>query len=130
MWVEPVSGRLPRARYEAKQQTLRNQMQFEAAPHFDQRDIWDVGFHVAPPGGETLELTTQIESTPPGYGPWDLVIYLFPFVLLGGLWLAAMVRRSRMKQLAEEARESDSPSLTRRATNPGDPGALETWHHA
>jgi hypothetical protein len=97
MWVEPVSGRLDRAVYVAKQQTLRNQLQFEAKPYFDQRDMWTVGFQLTTPGGESQELTTEVESTPPGYGLWDLAIYLFPFVLLGGMWVIAMGRRRRMR---------------------------------
>jgi hypothetical protein len=42
---------------------------------------------------QRAELTAQVESTPPGYGLWDLAIYLFPFVLLGAMWAIAMARR-------------------------------------
>ena len=63
-------------------------------PHFDQRDIWTVGFCLVG-GGRLEELTTEVESTLPAYEPWDFVIYLFPFVLLGGLWAVAMIRRYR-----------------------------------
>ena len=97
MWVEPVSGRLDRTTCEAEQQTLRNRVQFAATPYFDQQDWWRVGFRITNPGGETEELTTEIESTPPGFGLWDFAIYLFPFLLLGGMWVLAMVRRSRMR---------------------------------
>lgn len=100
MWVEPVDGRLDRVTYEANRQTLRNQMQLQAEPFFDQRDMWNVGFRITSPIGETHELTTQVESTPPGYGPWDLVIYLFPFALLGGMWIVALVRRRRTQRIA------------------------------
>lgn len=54
------------------------------------------------------ELTTQIESTPPGFGLWDFVIYLFPFLLLGGMWVLAMLRRSRMHYAAEVSPEADN----------------------
>lgn len=96
MWAEPISGRLERATYEAEQQLLRNQIQFEAQPYFDQRDMWTVGFRITAPDGTTDELTTEIESTPPGFGAWDLAVYLFPFLLLGGMWIMAMRRRSRI----------------------------------
>lgn len=95
MWVEPVSGRLDRVTYQANQQPLRNQLQFEATPHFDQGDMWNIGFQIISATGESQELTTEIESTPPGYGLWDLAIYLFPFLLLGGMWMVAMLRRRR-----------------------------------
>lgn len=101
MWVEPVSGRLDRMSCEAKRQPLQNQLQFVATPHFDQRDQWKVGFRLTSPTGDAEELTTQVESTPPGFGLWDFVIYLFPFLLLGGMWVLAMIRRSRM-QYAEQ----------------------------
>jgi hypothetical protein len=97
MWAEPTSGRVARANYPAQRQSLRNQVQFEAKPYFDQRDMWNVGFRLVAPDGHVDELTTEIESTPPGYGPWDFLIYLFPFVLLAGLWAVAMFRRFRAK---------------------------------
>ena len=98
MWTEPVSGRLQRVSYETKRQSVRNQVEFEARPYFDQRDQWTVGFQITPPGGTLHELTTEVESTPPGYGLVDFAIYLFPFALLGGFWVLAMVRRSRLRQ--------------------------------
>ena len=107
MWIEPASRRLERVTCEASRQALRNQMQFLATPYFDQRDMWDIGFQLTDPGGEVHELTTQIESTPPGYGPWDLAIYLFPFLLMGGLWMAAMARRRRTMQLQDESHSAE-----------------------
>ncbi len=93
MWTEPRSGRLKRVTYSTKRQSLRNRLQFEVRPTFDQRDIWRIGVQLANPAGPPQEITTEVESTPPGFGPWDLAIYLFPFLLLGGSWVVAMVRR-------------------------------------
>lgn len=97
MWVEPVSGRLDRTTRVTTRQPLRSQMQFEAHPHFDQQDMWTVGIQIQGPDGVLHELATQVESTPPGYGGWGLAIYLFPFLLLGTLWIVAMIRRARTK---------------------------------
>ena len=108
MWIEPVSGRLDRTNCLAKLQTIRNQVQFEANPYFDQRDVWNVGFRLTTSGGQIEELTTQVESTPPGFGPWDLAVYLFPFVFLGGMWLIAMARRRNMKWTQPETTASRS----------------------
>jgi hypothetical protein len=36
-----------------------------------------------------------VEATPPGYGRWDLLVYLMPFLAIGVLWAIAMVRRVR-----------------------------------
>ena len=95
MWLEPVSGRLERVTVQATRQNIRNQMQFEARPHFDQQDEWNVGFQLTDQNRTSRELTTTIVSTPPGYGPWDLAIYLFPFLLLAGFWALAMMRLTR-----------------------------------
>lgn len=108
MWTEPTSGRLPKETWLAEKMALRNQLQFEAHPEFDQRDFWTVGFTVTPPGGSPAELTTEVESTPPGYGRWDLVIYLFPFALLGGMWVFAALRHIRRMRAASESRASNS----------------------
>jgi len=96
MWVQPVSGRLEPVTWRAEHKPLRNQMQFEANPHFDRGDQWKIGIRLTQSDGTSGELTTEVESTPPGYGRWDFAIYLFPFLLLGGFWVIVMVRRNRM----------------------------------
>jgi hypothetical protein len=98
MWVEPQGGRLKRQTYPMQRRPMRNQVQFEAQPHFDRRDLWKVGICLIDSSGDMEEITTQVESTPPGYGAWDFAVYLFPFVLLGGLWAFAMIRRFRARQ--------------------------------
>lgn len=95
VWAEPTSGRLARQAYPAARQALRSHMQFEAKPNFDQQDFWKIGVDITGADGRQQELVTEVESTPPGLGPWDLAIYLFPFVLLGGLWTIALIRRRR-----------------------------------
>ncbi|MCA9124680.1 MAG: hypothetical protein H6822_09130 [Planctomycetaceae bacterium] len=107
MWFEPVSGRLDRVACETKQEALRNQLQFIAQPNFDQRDQWTVGFRLTSANGVSEELTAQVESTPPGFGPWDFAIYLFPFLLLGGMWVLAMMRRSRMNSSEPQRYQRD-----------------------
>lgn len=98
MWVEPIDGRLDRVDYEAQRQSVKGRTQYEVRPLFDQRDMWNVGFRVEFAGRGAEELSAQVESTPPGLGPWGLLIYLFPFVLVGGVWVAAMVRIRRRRQ--------------------------------
>ena len=95
LWCEPTTGRLPRVNHAAVRQPLRNRLQFLAEPYFDRRDVWRVGIRVTETGQAPQEFITELESTPPGLGLWDLAIYLFPFVLFGGLWVAAFVRRRR-----------------------------------
>lgn len=111
MWIEPTNGRLDRATYETIEKPLRNQLEFFARPYFDQQDDWTVGIQVTPPGGQTEELTTEVESTPPGYGRWDFAIYLFPFVFLGGFWVLALVRRNRLRHVILENPTSEAEGV-------------------
>lgn len=122
MWTEPVSGRLARATYPAARQNLRGRVQFEAHPFFDQRDMWTVGFRIEPPGAAAHELLTQVESTPPGAGAWDLLIYFFPFALVGVLWIAAMARRRKIGSRCG-ARRHGSPTVARQEPRPLDVAA-------
>lgn len=98
LWTEPVSHRLERETYQAVHQPIRNRMQFQIEPYFDKRDVWTVGIVVADNDGENAELTAEIESTPPGMGGWGLLVYLFPFLLFGGLWARGLLHRRRCGQ--------------------------------
>ncbi len=90
--VQPVTGRLPEARHTATRERLRGRVQFKAEVPFDAQELWRVRvmLHTSQGGGEA---TTDVEVTPPGFGRWDLLIYLFPFLLIGLLWLRAFFRR-------------------------------------
>jgi hypothetical protein len=92
MWVQPVTGRIDRAHYEAEPQVLQNRIQYKVEPHFDQQDTWNVGIQLVG-ANESDELLATVESTPPGYGLWDFAIYIFPFGLIGILWVVGMSRR-------------------------------------
>lgn len=95
MTVEPKSGRLEPVKVEGHQQRLRNKVQFEINPHFDQCDEWNLRFFVKQSAQTQEELAAVVESTPPGMGPWDLAIYLFPFAFIGMVWASFMIRRGR-----------------------------------
>jgi hypothetical protein len=92
--VQPESGRLPEACYSATRQNLRNRVQYYAEVDFDQQEMWRVRVRVNGSNGGG-EVTAPVEATPPGFGPWDLLIYGFPFLLFGLLWLYAAQRRWR-----------------------------------
>jgi hypothetical protein len=90
--VQPVSGRLAEARYKAERENLRNRTQFKAEIPFDAQERWltRVILKSSRGGGEA---SVEVEVTPPGYGRWDLLLYLFPFLAVGFLWLKAFLRR-------------------------------------
>lgn len=95
--VRPVSNRLPEAVYAAGREDQGGRVQYKALVPFDAQELWRVRVRLqsAQGGGETA---TDVEVTPPGYGRWDLLIYLLPFAAVGALWLRALVKgRGRNK---------------------------------
>ncbi len=90
--VRPASGRLPEAVYAAEREDQGGRVQFKALVPFDAEERWRVRVHLrsAQGGGEA---ETDVEVTPPGYGRWDLLIYLLPFAAVGFLWLRALLKR-------------------------------------
>ncbi len=101
--LEPVSGRVPVAVYEANRQRARGHLRYVARPALDQAEIWRVGVNIRMSDGSTHDLEAAVEATPPGLGPWDIALYLMPFVLFGGLWVLAFVSRSRRRGSAPRA---------------------------
>jgi hypothetical protein len=97
--VRPVSGRLAEARYNAERESLRDRTQFKAEIHFDAQERWltRILLKSSQGGGEE---TVEVEVTPPGYGRWDLLLYLFPFLAVGFLWLKAFLRGRRRDKSA------------------------------
>jgi len=73
---------------------LQNQVQYRADVHFDAQELWRIRVKLesAQGSGETV---ATVEATPPGYGRWDLLLYLVPFLAVGLLWAIAMVRKMK-----------------------------------
>ncbi len=99
--VQPVSGRLPEKFYEATRVKSRGQMQFNAQADFDRQELWNVllVIQTSQGGGEA---TAQVEVTPPGFGRWDLLFYLLPFLLVAFLWFRGISRARRRRRIARE----------------------------
>ena len=94
--VRPTSGRLPEAFYSAERENLQGQVQYRAQVQFDAEEFWHVRVRLQSAQGNAETLAT-VEATPPGYGRWDLLVYLMPFLLIGVLWAIAMVRRLKRR---------------------------------
>jgi hypothetical protein len=97
--VAPTSGRLPEATYPAERRASGRRVELVAEVQFDAQEYWKVRVVVAGPAGGG-ELTTEVEATPPGPGRWDLLIYLFPFALVAGLWAYGVLRHRRRRRAA------------------------------
>lgn len=94
--VQPVSGRLTETFYAAEREDLQRQVQYRAEVQFDAEEVWRVRVRLESAAGNAETLAT-VEATPPGYGRWDLLLYLFPFVAVAVLWTIALIRRIRRR---------------------------------
>jgi hypothetical protein len=92
--VQPVSGRLPEARYPAYRDALRGQVEYKTEVKFDVDEIWRVRLLLHSSAGDG-ELDSTVEPTPTGFGRWDLLWFAAPFLGAGFLWFHAIRRRRR-----------------------------------
>lgn len=90
--VKPGGDRLPEACFSSVRQNVNDKAQYYAEVGFDRQEVWQVRVRLMGPGA-VEELLSEVEATPPGYGRWDLLIYGFPFILFGLLWLYSALRR-------------------------------------
>jgi hypothetical protein len=95
--VQPLTGRLPEVLYPATRMKSRGQVEYDARADFDRQELWRVHLVVQSSQGGGEE-TTQVEVTPPGFGRWDLLLYLLPFLLLAFLWFMGVSRARRRKR--------------------------------
>jgi hypothetical protein len=96
--VKPLSGRLAEVVYPARLEDLRGQVEYKTEVQFDQQEFWRVRLILSSSagGGEAL---SKVEATPPGFGQWDLLLYLLPFLGVGFLWVTAITKRRRLRKL-------------------------------
>lgn len=97
--VQPASGRLAESHHNAVREGISGRVQYKAEVPFDREELWRVRFTLQSSRGGG-EIATDIEVTPPGYGRWDLLLYLFPFLAIGYLWLRAVLRGRNRKRPA------------------------------
>ena len=100
--VQPASGRLPEAFYAGTRESVSDQVQYRALVHFDAEELWRVRVRLQSSEGTTETIAT-VEATPPGYGRWDLLLYLFPFLAVGVLWAVAMIRKTKRRNGEKDA---------------------------
>ena len=94
--VQPNSGRLPEAFFTAQRESVSGQVQYRALVHFDAEELWRVRVRLLSAQGNA-EMVATVEATPPGYGRWDLLVYLLPFLAVGVLWAVAMIKKTKRR---------------------------------
>jgi hypothetical protein len=97
--VQPESGRLPEVVYAATREDTRGQLEYKALAEFDRDEFWRIRLVLQSSQGSS-EVLSRVEATPPGFGRWDLLLYLLPFLAVAFLWFRGMTRtRNRRKKL-------------------------------
>ena len=94
--VQPASGRLSEVFYPTVREDPQGQTQYRADVHLDAEELWRVRVRLESAAGNAETIAT-VEATPPGYGRWDLLVYLLPFLALGLLWTIALVRKIKRR---------------------------------
>src|ERR1700691_3536861 len=106
--VQPVTGRVPEVRYAAERVKSHGPLQYNAQAEFDRQELWRVRLVIQSSQGDG-EATTQVEVTPPGFGRWDLLLYLLPFLLVAFLWFRG-ISRTRRRRNAQLQKGSGTPT--------------------
>jgi hypothetical protein len=94
--VQPVTGRLPEMFYVAQRVKSHGPVQYNAQAEFDRQELWRVRLVIQSSQADG-EATAQVEVTPPGFGRWDLLFYLLPFLFVAFLWFHGISRMKRRK---------------------------------
>jgi len=95
--VQPVSGRLAEVFYPAERENVQGRVQYKSQVQFDAQEIWRVRVQLQSAQSGNAETVATVEATPPGYGRWDLLIYLVPFLAVGLLWAVAIIRKVKQR---------------------------------
>jgi hypothetical protein len=94
--IQPESGRLAEVLYPAVRQNSRGQVEYNVSAQFDRDEFYRVRLILHDAQG-TEEALSRVEATPPGYGRWDLLLYLLPFLAVAFLWFWGISHRRRYK---------------------------------
>jgi hypothetical protein len=101
--VQPANQSSPETFYPADRETPDGQYAAEAP--FDSEKSWQVRIRLQSSRGVD-ETTTYINASPPVSGQWQLLLYSFPFLSMGGLWLRVYWLRRGLKRSLALARAS------------------------
>jgi len=106
--VQPDSGRLQEAFYNAGRDETSNQVQYTTYADFDRDEFWRVHLVIESSEGNG-EAFSRVEATPTVMGRFGLVFFSLPFIAVGYLWYRGMSKkreRIRKRREAMEAKQS------------------------
>jgi hypothetical protein len=89
--ARPVDGSLPEVAYPTARQGRPEDARYVTKVKFDHGGMWRLQAIL-----DGKAVGAEVEATPDGLlGPWELGLYLFPFLAVGFLWGKAVLRRRR-----------------------------------
>jgi hypothetical protein len=100
--IQPESKRLPEVIYVMNREDDHGQVQYKASVDFDRDDFFRVRL-VWQDAQARAETFSRVEATPVGFGRWDLLLYLLPFLAVGFLWFRGITRRRTRLRRAQTA---------------------------
>jgi hypothetical protein len=95
--IQPESGRLPETLYNAERDDTRGQVDYKTLAQFDRDEFWRVRLVLESSQGNG-EAFSRVEATPTGFGRWDLLFFLSPFLAVGFLWFRGITRRRNRRK--------------------------------
>jgi hypothetical protein len=93
--VQPANQNSPETFHAASPDPQEEQYTAEAP--FDTEKSWQIRIRLQSSGGVN-ETTTYLGAAPPGSGTWQFLLYSFPFLSVGGLWLRVYWLRRGLKR--------------------------------
>lgn len=96
--IQPVDGRIPEVVYDTQRDNQRGQVQFSnTTVPFDRQEFVKVRVLLQSTAGNG-EAGARVEITPTGFGRWDLLFYLLPFLAVAALWYQGMRKRKKQRR--------------------------------
>ena len=100
--VQPESGRLSEALYDLERDDTRGQVQYKTLVQFDRDEFWRVRLVLESAQGRG-EVFSRVEATPTGFGRWDLLFFLLPFVAVVLLFFRGVSRHKKRRKRQMQA---------------------------
>jgi hypothetical protein len=100
--VQPESGRLAEVVYNLERDETRGQVQYKTLVSFDRDEFWRVRLLLESAQGRG-EIFSRVEATPTGFGRWDLLFFLLPFLAVILLFFRGVSRHKKRRRRQMQA---------------------------
>lgn len=97
VWSEPAGG--PRKGTVTAERSQRDPTHYAASPPIDAVGPWRLGAELHLADGTVSRFAADVQATPPGIGPWGLLLFSAPIVLFGALFATVASRRLRRRRV-------------------------------